>query len=237
MEFIKKYGSYQKKRIYIDNSKLENESINMKEFRKLKGRFYKKTNQWIFPLNLNEKTEPQIIIEEKVSVESQSIDTKMDSVTDEEIKEEEEVESVEEVIEEITIKEEEEVESVEEVIEENEEITINEEEETESVEEISIKEETESMEEISIKEEEEVESVEETESVEEISIKEEEEVRENKYLCVDEVEHTESESDVCSSICVDEVQKFSYIMKPPQELYDTLDDFLKLIDKKNIYNK
>ena len=172
MEFIKKYGSYQKKRIYIDNSKLENESINMKEFRKLKGRFYKKTNQWIFPLNLNEKTEPQIIIEEKVSVESQSIDTKMDSVTDEEIKEEEEVESVEE-----------------------------------------------------------------TESVEEISIKEEEEVRENKYLCVDEVEHTESESDVCSSICVDEVQKFSYIMKPPQELYDTLDDFLKLIDKKNIYNK
>ena len=73
------------------------------------------------------------------------------------------------------------------------------------------------------------------ESVEDI--KEEEEVRENKYLCVDEVEHTESESDVCSSICVDEVQKFSYIMKPPQELYDTLDDYLKLIDKKNIYNK
>ena len=177
MEFIKKYGSYQKNRIYIDNSKLENESINMKEFRKLKGRFYKKTNQWIFPLNLNEKTEPQIIIEEKVSVESQSIETKLESVTDEE-----------EYIEAEVIVENEEVESVED-----------------------------------IKEEEEIESV------EEISIKEEEEVRENKYLCVDELEHTESESDVCSSICVDEVQKFTYIMKPPQELYDALDDYLKLI--------
>ena len=216
MEFIKKYGSYQKNRIYIDNSKLENESINMKEFRKLKGRFYKKTNQWIFPLNLNEKTEPQIIIEEKVSVESQSIEAKMESVTDEEeyieaevIVENEEVESVED------IKEEEEIESVE-------EISIKEEEEIESVE--DIKEEMESVEEISMKEE--------MESVEEISMKEEEEVRENKYLCVDELEHTESESDVCSSICVDEVQKFSYIMKPPQELYDTLDDYLKLIDKK-----
>ena len=204
MEFIKKYGSYQKNRIYIDNSKLENESINMKEFRKLKGRFYKKTNQWIFPLNLNEKTEPQIIIEEKVSVESQSIEAKMESVTDEE----EYIEA--------------------EVIVENEEV--------ESVEDIKEEEEIESVEEISIKEEEEIESVEdikeEMESVEEISMKEEEEVRENKYLCVDELEHTESESDVCSSICVDEVQKFSYIMKPPQELYDTLDDYLKLIDKK-----
>jgi len=227
MEFIKKYGSYQKKRIYIDNSKLENESINMKEFRKLKGRFYKKTNQWIFPLNLNEKTEPQIIIEEKVSVESQSIEAKMESITDEEV-ESVKMESITEeasIQTEVTV-ENQEVESVEEVVEENEEITIKEEEVIEEEEEITIKEE-----EISIKEEEE------TESVEEISIKEEEEVRENKYLCVDEVEYTESESDVCSSICVDEVQKFSYIMKPPQELYDTLDDYLKLIDKKNIYNK
>ena len=56
MDFIKKYGSSQKNRIYIDNSKLENEIVDVKEFRRLKGRFYKKSNQWIFPLDLNTKT-------------------------------------------------------------------------------------------------------------------------------------------------------------------------------------
>jgi hypothetical protein len=79
MEIIHKFGTVKKKHTYLYN----NFDDTMKEeFRKLKGRFYKKTNHWVFPfvkeenvkLNDNSPTQESVSDEiVQVSEENQEI--------------------------------------------------------------------------------------------------------------------------------------------------------------------
>lgn len=62
MEILKNFGVIKKKNYYLyDNF----DDTMTTDFRKLKGRYYKKTNHWVFPLEIE-----NIILEE-----TQSIDT------------------------------------------------------------------------------------------------------------------------------------------------------------------
>ena len=61
MEIINHFGVVKKKHTYLYNN--FNETMN-EDFRKLKGRFYKKTNHWVFPfvkdenMKLNDNSSP-----------------------------------------------------------------------------------------------------------------------------------------------------------------------------------
>ena len=183
MDLIEKYGNIDKQRIYVHSSKLENQNIDLKEFRKLKGRFIKKFNHWVFPL-----TDKENLLQNKI----------------------ENIEKINKI---------EESEKEEEIEESEKEKEVNEIEEIEEIEESE--------------KEEEIEEIEEKEEIEEIGEEEEIEIDEKKNiedLCVDKSEtESENESENKSFLYVDKNLKFEYIIKPPQELYEAIDDYLKII--------
>ena len=174
MDLIEKYGNIDKQRIYIHSSKLENQNIDLKEFRKLKGRFIKKFNHWVFPL-----TDKENLLQNKIE-NIEKIDEIEESEKEEEIEESEKEEEVNEI----------------EEIEDSEK-------------------------------EEEIEEEEEIKEVNEIEIDEKKNIED---LCVDKSEtESENESENKSFLYVDKNLKFEYIIKPPQELYEAIDDYLKII--------
>ena len=165
MDLIEKYGNIDKQRIYIHSSKLENQNIDLKEFRKLKGRFIKKFNHWVFPL-----TDKENLLQNKIE-KIEKIDEIEESEKEEEVNEIEEIEDSEK--------------------------------------------------------EEEIEEEEEIKEVNEIEIDEKKNIED---LCVDKSEtESENESENKSFLYVDKNLKFEYIIKPPQELYEAIDDYLKII--------
>ena len=183
MDLIEKYGNIDKQRIYIHSSKLENQNIDLKEFRKLKGRFIKKFNHWVFPL-----TDKENLLQNKIE-KIEKIDEIEESEKEEEIEESEKEEEIEES------EKEEEVNEIEEIEDSEKEEEIEEEEEIKEVNEIEI-----------------------------------DEKKNIEDLCVDKSEtESENESENKSFLYVDKNLKFEYIIKPPQELYEAIDDYLKII--------
>ena len=95
MNIINNYGIEKKNHTYLyDNF---NDSMNQ-EFRKLKGRFYKKTNHWVFPFLKTKQNITESLLttttskeEEKIkSIAIQTGETEEEVIEEEVIKEEEE---------------------------------------------------------------------------------------------------------------------------------------------------
>ena len=62
MEILKKFGIIKKKNYYLYDNFDDTMTV---DFRKLKGRYYKKTNHWVFPLEIE-----NILFEKKECIDS-----------------------------------------------------------------------------------------------------------------------------------------------------------------------
>lgn len=121
MNIINNYGIEKKNHTYLyDNF---NDSMNQ-EFRKLKGRFYKKTNHWVFPFLKTKQNITESLQTTTTSKEEEIKSIAIQTNEEEEIEEEEEIKSIA-----IQTEEEEEIKST--AIQTNEEEIEKEEEEEE----------------------------------------------------------------------------------------------------------